>query len=171
MQINTGNLGFLLRLCSLPGGLVGKKNPPAMQEMQETRVRSLSQEGPLEEDIATRSRTLAWRTPRTEGPGGLQPMGSQSWAWLRTEHTLRVFLNVGLAAPLNPLCGGWQIRCRARSQSPDAQIPALGRSRCRSSLESSDIMASQTFSFEVSTCLSSLFDWWLHDGNYRDLDV
>ena len=105
MQINTGNLGFLLRLCSLPGGLVGNKNPPAVQEMQETRVQSLSHDDSLEEDMATLSSILAWRIPRTEEPGGLQSVGSQSWVRLRTEHTLRVFLNVGLAAPLNPLCG------------------------------------------------------------------
>ena len=53
------------------------KNPPAMQEPQETRVQSLSQEDPLEEEMTTHSSTLAWETPWTEDPGGLQPMGSQ----------------------------------------------------------------------------------------------
>ena len=51
------------------------KNPPAMQE---TQVRSLGWEDPLEEGIATHSSILAWRTPRTEKPVGLQYMGSQS---------------------------------------------------------------------------------------------
>ena len=32
---------------------------------------------PLEEEMATHSSILAWRIPRTEEPGGLQPMGSQ----------------------------------------------------------------------------------------------
>ena len=41
------------------------------------RIRSLGQEGPLEEDMATHSSTLAWRIPWTEEPGGLQSMGSQ----------------------------------------------------------------------------------------------
>ena len=50
------------------------KNPPAMQE---TQVQSLGWEDPLEEEMATRSSTLAWEIPRTEEPGGLQPMGSQ----------------------------------------------------------------------------------------------
>ena len=50
------------------------KNPPAMQE---TQVQSLSPEDPLEKDMATHSSILAWRTPWTEEPGGLQPMGSQ----------------------------------------------------------------------------------------------
>ena len=53
------------------------KNPPAMQELQETRVRSLGREDPLEEEIATHSSILAWEIPWTEEPGGLQFMGSQ----------------------------------------------------------------------------------------------
>ena len=39
--------------------------------MQEARVRSLGQEDPLEEEMATHSSVLAWRIPRTEEPGGL----------------------------------------------------------------------------------------------------
>ena len=42
-----------------------------MQEMGETRVRSLSQEDPLKEGMATPSSILVWRIPRTEKPGGL----------------------------------------------------------------------------------------------------
>ena len=34
---------------------------------------------PLEEGMATHSSILAWRTPWTEEPGGLQSIGSQSW--------------------------------------------------------------------------------------------
>ena len=45
--------------------------------MQEKRVRSLSQEDPLEEGMATHSSVLAQRIPWTEEPGGLQSMGSQ----------------------------------------------------------------------------------------------
>ena len=56
------------------------KNPPAMQETQETQVQFLSQEDPLEEDMATHSSILAWEFPRTEEPGGLLSMRSQkSW--------------------------------------------------------------------------------------------
>ena len=47
-----------------------------MQEMQKTQVQSLGPEDPLEEGMATRSSVLAWRIPWTEGPGGLQSMGS-----------------------------------------------------------------------------------------------
>ena len=51
------------------------KNPPAMQE---TWVQPLGWEDPLEKGMATRSSILAWRIPRTEEPGGLQSMGSQT---------------------------------------------------------------------------------------------
>ena len=50
------------------------KNPFAMQE---TWVRSLCWEEPLEEEMATHSSILAWRIPGTEEPGSLQFMGSQ----------------------------------------------------------------------------------------------
>ena len=50
------------------------KNFPAMQE---TRVRSLDQEDPLEKGMAAHSSILAWRIPWTEETGGLQPIGSQ----------------------------------------------------------------------------------------------
>ena len=51
------------------------KNLPPIQE---TQVRSLGQEDPLEKEMATHSSILAWRIPRTEEPGGLQSTGSQS---------------------------------------------------------------------------------------------
>ena len=53
------------------------KNLPEMQETQETWVRFLDQEDPLEEVIATHSSILAWRIPWTKEPGGLQFMGLQ----------------------------------------------------------------------------------------------
>ena len=43
---------------------------PAMQEMQETWVRSLGWEDPLEESIETHTSIFAWRVPQTEEPGG-----------------------------------------------------------------------------------------------------
>ena len=58
-----------------PGSLV-IKNPPAMQEPQETRVQSLGWEDPLEEGMATHSSILAQRIPWTEEPGRLQSMDS-----------------------------------------------------------------------------------------------
>ena len=50
------------------------KNLPAKWE---TWVRSLGQEDPLEEEMATHSSILAWKIPWTEEPGRLQSMGSQ----------------------------------------------------------------------------------------------
>ena len=50
------------------------KNPSAKQD---TRVRSLGREDPLEKGRATHSSILAWRIPWTEKPGGLQSIGSQ----------------------------------------------------------------------------------------------
>ena len=57
-------------------GSLGKESP-AMQETQETWVRFLGQEDPLEEDTAAHSSILTWRIPWTEEPGGLQSKGSQ----------------------------------------------------------------------------------------------
>ena len=45
--------------------------------MKETRVQFLVWEDPLEEEMATHSSILAWRLPWTQGPGGLQSLGSQ----------------------------------------------------------------------------------------------
>ena len=50
------------------------KNLPAMQE---TWVRSLGREDPLEKGVATHSGILAWKIPWTEEPGGLQSTGLQ----------------------------------------------------------------------------------------------
>ena len=45
--------------------------------MRDTWIPSLGQEDPLEEEMTTHSRILAWKIPWTEEPGGLQSMGSQ----------------------------------------------------------------------------------------------
>ena len=49
------------------------KNLPAVQE---TWVRSLGREDPLEEEMTTHSSILAWRSPWTEPPGRLQSISS-----------------------------------------------------------------------------------------------
>ena len=51
------------------------KNLPAMQE---TQVRSLIWEDPLEKIMAINSSILSWEIPRTEESGELQVMGLQS---------------------------------------------------------------------------------------------
>ena len=50
------------------------KNLPAVQE---TRLRPLGREDPLEKEMATHSSTVARKIPWTEEPGGLQSVGSQ----------------------------------------------------------------------------------------------
>ena len=61
--------------CFSSGSVV--KNPPAMQEMNQTWVPSLSWEESLKEDMATHSSILVGIIPWTEEPGGLQPIVSQ----------------------------------------------------------------------------------------------
>ena len=63
------------------------KNWPAVLE---------TREGPLEEEMAAHSSVLAWRIPRTEEPGGLQPMGSQS------DKTERLTLSLSRAVRVAP---------------------------------------------------------------------
>ena len=55
----------------------------SLPTMQETQVRSLGWEDPLEKEMAIHSSTLAWKIPWMEEPGRLQSMGSQSWTRLR----------------------------------------------------------------------------------------
>ena len=45
--------------------------------MKETGVQFLGQKDPLKKEMATHSNILAWETPWTEEPAGLQSMGLQ----------------------------------------------------------------------------------------------
>ena len=63
---------LLLLHMGFPGGSVVN-----LLAMQDTWVQSLSQEHPLEEEMATHSRILVREIPCTEEPGGLQSLGSQ----------------------------------------------------------------------------------------------
>ena len=53
------------------------KNPLAMLELKKTWVRSLGQDDPLEEGMATHSSILVWKIPWTEETGRLHSMGLQ----------------------------------------------------------------------------------------------
>ena len=66
---------LLKPLRAFQGALV-VKNPPAKAADVIDVVRSLGQEDPLEEDMATYSSLLAWRIPWAEEPGRLQSTGS-----------------------------------------------------------------------------------------------
>ena len=61
---------------ALAGGSADRIRLP-VQEMQETWVRSLSWEDPLEKEMATHSSIPAREIPWTEEPGGLQSIGLQ----------------------------------------------------------------------------------------------
>ena len=52
-----------------------------LSAMQETQVRSLVGDDPLEKEMAAHSSSLAWKIPWAEEPGRLQSMGSH-----RVEH-------------------------------------------------------------------------------------
>ena len=69
---------FKCKVASLVTQLV--KNLPAMQE---TQVQSMGQKDPLEKEMATYYRILAWRIPWTEEPGRLQFTGSQRMSWMQ----------------------------------------------------------------------------------------
>ena len=75
------------------------KNLPAVQE---TQVRFLSREDPLEKEMATHSSVLAWRIPWTEEPGRLQSMGSQRVGhnWATNTFTLTWIYN-GFSFPIS----------------------------------------------------------------------
>ena len=80
-----------------------------MPETQETQVRSLGREDPLEEGTATHSSILAWRTPRTEEPG---PWGSHRVS------TCSHAPSAGLQTlPLPPLTENQAAVCRSDASS------------------------------------------------------
>ena len=94
------------------------KHLPAVQE---TCVRSLGWEDPLEKEMATHSSSLAWRIPWTEEPGGYSP-----WACKESDMTeqlhflslscLKLEINISKEMliligrlGLLPACTGWAI--------------------------------------------------------------
>ena len=68
---------FGLRYTEMGASLVAQK-VKSLCAVQETQVRSLGQEDPLETGMVTHSSILAWRVPWRQEPGRLQPTGSQS---------------------------------------------------------------------------------------------
>ena len=97
--------------------------------MRETWVRSLGQEDPLEKEMATHSRILAWKIPRTEEPGRLQSMGSQSQTWL-SDFTFTFTQSQGFpgdASGIDPACQCR--RCKRHGLDPwVGKIPLFGES-------------------------------------------
>ena len=71
------SLTYLPSFCMCIKHVSAAKNLPAMQEPQETQVRSVGQEDPVEKGMAVHSSIFGWRTPWAEEPGRLQSIGSQ----------------------------------------------------------------------------------------------
>ena len=76
VYMSTNPCVFRYTQCTQLASLVAQllKNLSAVQE---TQVRFLGQEDPLEKEMATHSSILAWEISWTEEPCGLQLMGSQ----------------------------------------------------------------------------------------------
>ena len=101
-----------------------------MQETQEIWIQSQGWEDPLEEEMATRSSMLAWRSPWTEQPGRLQSSGSQ-----RVRHDLMMSthrLNKGLLSfythfsflPLEVPEGSCTLHISVSPSGPTVRFPA-----------------------------------------------
>ena len=94
--------------------------------MQEPWVRSLGQEDPLEEGMATHSYILAWRISWTEEPGRLQSIGSQrvrhdwsDWACIQADRYNLTFGASKVAVMKN-------LPAKARDTRDVGLIPGLG---------------------------------------------
>ena len=92
-----GSLGF--SMYNIRASLVAQRLK-RLPEMQETKVRSLGWEDPLEKEMATHSSTLAWKIPWTEESGRLQSTGSEKVGhdWV-TLQTVRVFSSFPMRIP------------------------------------------------------------------------
>ena len=75
IRLHKLNISFVIRT-----SLVAQRLK-CLPGMQESRVRSLGREDPLEKEMTTHSSTLAWKIPWREEPGKLQSMG-----WQRVRH-------------------------------------------------------------------------------------
>ena len=90
------------------------KNPPTMQETQEAWVWSLGWKEPLEKEMATHFSVLAWKSPWTEEPGGLQSTGLQ-----RVRHKWAT-------KPPPPMCQcAWEFMCPPQKPRHHHRLPTL----------------------------------------------
>ena len=70
-------VAFIMGLLSATRASLVAQTVKRLSAMQETRVRSLGWEDPLEKEMPAHSSILAWKIPWTAEPGGLQSKGSQ----------------------------------------------------------------------------------------------
>ena len=104
--------------------------------MQETCVRPLGWEDPLEVEMATHSSTFAWKTPWTEEPGRLQSIGSQR---VRQTEQLSTAQHIPLGFP-----GGSAVKSLPAVQ--EAWVQSLG---WRDPLEVEMATHSSTLAWEI----------------------
>ena len=75
-------------------------------------------EDPLEEEMDTHSRILAWRIPWTEEPGGLQSMGLQSWTRLSAWHAWVMVVIFSVRGPCDLICTPGQTSHLSQNRHP-----------------------------------------------------
>ena len=91
-----------------------------LSTMQETQVRALGWEDPLEKEMAIHSSTIAWKIPWTEEPGRLQSMGSQR---VRHDSHVKDLISTAFGFP-----GGSEVKASASNAGDLGSIPGSGRS-------------------------------------------
>ena len=84
--------------------------------MQETQVRSLGQEDPLEKEMATHSSTLAWRILWTEEPRGIAK--SQTQLSDKLSLSLLIALSLSCHSALSLPQEVWDLNSLTRDQTP-----------------------------------------------------
>ena len=97
------------------------KNLPAVQE---TQIRSLGQENPLQKEKATHSSILAWEIPWTEKPGRVQSMGSQ-----RVGHDWTTNIHTSHAAAAKSLQSCPTLRDPIDGSPPGSPVPGILQAR------------------------------------------
>ena len=77
MAIHSSTSAWKIPWTEEPGTSLVAQTVNRLSRMQETQVRSLGREDPLEKEMAIHSSTVAWKIPWTDEPGRLQSTGSQ----------------------------------------------------------------------------------------------
>ena len=117
---------------------------------QEKQVRSLGQEDPLEEEMATLSSMLAWRIPWTESPGELQSMWSQ-----------RVWHDWSARTVRWVLCWGGVLRWEFLSSVQEWPVLVLDGETCSGSSGSGEVQVERS-------SVSGLAVWLLGGGSMAE---
>ena len=99
--------------------------------MQETWVRSLGWEDPLEKEMAIHSSTIAWKISWTEEPGRLQTVHGVAKSWTRLSNFNFILFKAEINKEINT-CGGFPRGSAGQESSCNlgdlGLIPGLGRS-------------------------------------------